>query len=289
MHCRCWTSAAVCRHWLHVLSAAVLPSARIRGPGWIRCGDIFCPPGALPLLNFSCRLSLWLHILPAVVFPSATIPGPGWIRTGDPPNGSPLSWALDNAVLTQVIAFDLPLQLLMRRNLAENILYLNRRNELATKELPRTGDQRIATNWRPKDCHELATKGLPRTHVVRALKNSSSIVSRFNRKRIFTCFYFFVYSNQTLDMGRENKFLLDLEKTMSHRNIWHSRLETHYKPFFTFCWPCISLLCSSSGGQNCIIQHLVSSHSVSGRPVHRLREDLCTGRTHRGVMMPDAV
>jgi len=34
-----------------------------------------------------------------------------------------------------------------------------------------------------------------------------------------------------------------------------------------------ALLCSSSGGQNCIIQHLVLSHSVGGRPVHRLRED----------------
>ena len=33
-------------------------------------------------------------------------------------------------------------------------------------------------------------------------------------------------------------------------------------------------MCSSSGGQNCIIQHLVSSHSLGGRPVHRLREDL---------------
>ena len=42
-----------------------------------------------------------------------------------------------------------------------------------------------------------------------------------------------------------------------------------------------ALLCSSSGGQNCITQHLVSSHSVGGRPVHRLREDslnLCTER-----------
>ena len=29
---------------------------------------------------------------------------------------------------------------------------------------------------------------------------------------------------------------------------------------------------------NCIIQHLVSSHSVGGRPMRRLREDLCTGR-----------
>jgi len=38
---------------------------------------------------------------------------------------------------------------------------------------------------------------------------------------------------------------------------------------------------SPSGGKNCIIQHLVSSHSVGGRPVHRLREgslNLCTGR-----------
>jgi len=29
-----------------------------------------------------------------------------------------------------------------------------------------------------------------------------------------------------------------------------------------------AVLCSSSGGQNCIIQHLVTSHSVGGRPVH---------------------
>ena len=34
-----------------------------------------------------------------------------------------------------------------------------------------------------------------------------------------------------------------------------------------------STTCSSSGGQNCIIQHLVSSHSVGGRPVDRLRAD----------------
>jgi len=27
-------------------------------------------------------------------------------------------------------------------------------------------------------------------------------------------------------------------------------------------------MCSPSGGQNCIIQHLVSSHSAGGRPVH---------------------
>ena len=28
---------------------------------------------------------------------------------------------------------------------------------------------------------------------------------------------------------------------------------------------------------------------VGGRPVHRLREDLCTGRPPTGVMIPDAV
>ena len=30
-------------------------------------------------------------------------------------------------------------------------------------------------------------------------------------------------------------------------------------------------MCSSSGGQNCFIQHLVSSHSVGVRPVHMLK------------------
>ena len=57
-----------------------------------------------------------------------------------------------------------------------------------------------------------------------------------------------------------------------------------------------STMCSSSG-QNCIIQHLVSSHSVGDRPVQRLIEDwynrsslkLCTGRPPTVVMIPDAV
>ena len=35
-----------------------------------------------------------------------------------------------------------------------------------------------------------------------------------------------------------------------------------------------ALLCLSSVDQNCIIQHLVSSHFVGSRPVHRLREEL---------------
>ena len=54
-----------------------------------------------------------------------------------------------------------------------------------------------------------------------------------------------------------------------------------------------STMCSSSGGINCIIQHLVSSYLVGGRPVHRLREEsslnLCTGRPPTGVKIPDAV
>ena len=55
---------------------------------------------------------------------------------------------------------------------------------------------------------------------------------------------------------------------------------------------CFEHTCSSSGGQNCTIQPLVSSHSVGGRPVHRLREDflnLSTGRPPIGVMIPEAV
>ena len=43
------------------------------------------------------------------------------------------------------------------------------------------------------------------------------------------------------------------------------------------------LLRSSSGGQNCIIQHLVSSHSVGGCLVHRLRKD-CAPDGHLQVL-----
>jgi len=43
-----------------------------------------------------------------------------------------------------------------------------------------------------------------------------------------------------------------------------------------------ALLCSSLGGQNCIMQHLVSSHSVGGRPVR-------IGRPPTGVTIPDAI
>jgi len=51
------------------------------------------------------------------------------------------------------------------------------------------------------------------------------------------------------------------------------------------------LLCLSSGGQNCITQHLVSSHSVGGRPVYRM--GVLSQPVHRtatySVMIPDAL
>jgi hypothetical protein len=46
-----------------------------------------------------------------------------------------------------------------------------------------------------------------------------------------------------------------------------------YNKFIIFLYTFRALLCSSSG-QNCIIQHLVSSHTVGGRLVQ-----LRTGRT----------
>ena len=42
-----------------------------------------------------------------------------------------------------------------------------------------------------------------------------------------------------------------------------------YNKYIILLYMFRALLCSPSGGQNCIIQHLVSSHSVGGRPVHR--------------------
>jgi len=39
---------------------------------------------------------------------------------------------------------------------------------------------------------------------------------------------------------------------------------------------CFEHMCSSSGGQNCIIQPLVSSHSVGGRPVQMLYNTILT-------------
>jgi len=62
-----------------------------------------------------------------------------------------------------------------------------------------------------------------------------------------------------------------------------------YNKFIIFLYMFPALLCSSSGGQNCIIQHLVSSHSVGGCPVHSLGEDCARDDHLQCVMIPDAV
>jgi hypothetical protein len=62
-------------------------------------------------------------------------------------------------------------------------------------------------------------------------------------------------------------------------NLLHKFL--FYNKFIIFLYMFRALLCSSSGGQIVLVQHLVSLLSVGGRPVHRLGEDspnLCTGR-----------
>jgi len=56
-------------------------------------------------------------------------------------------------------------------------------------------------------------------------------------------------------------------------NLMHKIL--FYIKFIIWLYMFRALLCSSSGGQNCVIQHLVSSCSVGGRPVH-----LCTGLSY---------
>ena len=43
-----------------------------------------------------------------------------------------------------------------------------------------------------------------------------------------------------------------------------------------------STVCSSLGGQNCVIH-------VGGRPLHRSSRNLCKGRPPTGVIIPDAV
>jgi len=54
-----------------------------------------------------------------------------------------------------------------------------------------------------------------------------------------------------------------------------------YNKFIICLYMFRALLCSSSGGQNCIIQHLVSSHTVGGRPVHWKATYRCdTPHTH---------
>ena len=50
-----------------------------------------------------------------------------------------------------------------------------------------------------------------------------------------------------------------------------------------------STMCSSSGSSKLYYTASGIITHVGGRPVRRLREDLCTGRPPIGVMIPDAV
>jgi len=65
--------------------------------------------------------------------------------------------------------------------------------------------------------------------------------------------------------------------------------------FITILYMFRAISCSFSGGQIVLIQHLVSSLSVSDRPVHRLREkcssfSTCAPDGHLlTVTIPDAV
>ena len=52
---------------------------------------------------------------------------------------------------------------------------------------------------------------------------------------------------------------------------------------------CFEHKCSSSGGHNCIIEHLVSSHSVGGCPVHSPLSTCAPDDHLQSVMIPDAV
>jgi hypothetical protein len=84
----------------------------------------------------------------------------------------------------------------------------------------------IDSNRRPRDCQDSVLFTRPRTRVVHASKNSSSIVRRFNRKRILTCIYFFVYtySNQMLGKGREKKLLWDIEEKKCNVGMYDIRI-----------------------------------------------------------------
>ena len=68
-----------------------------------------------------------------------------------------------------------------------------------------------------------------------------------------------------------------------------------YNEFIIHLYMFPAQLCSSSGGQNCITQHLSSSHSAGGRPMHGLGEDCSPAVTRasdgrlQSVMMTDAV
>jgi len=75
--------------------------------------------------------------------------------------------------------------------------------------------------------------------------------------------------------------ILDVLLTV-HLSIILATDQLMYKFLFYIPLPVSSTVVLISRRSNCIIQHLVSSHSVGGRPVR-------TGWPPTGVMIPDAV
>ena len=72
------------------------------------------------------------------------------------------------------------------------------------------------------------------------------------------------YISRTLQAtDRDHNTCTGLSKQLT--NLMHKFL--FYNKFIIFLYMFRAMFCSALGGQNCIIQHLVSSHSVGGRPV----------------------
>jgi hypothetical protein len=67
------------------------------------------------------------------------------------------------------------------------------------------------------------------------------------------------------------KYLMNTLYNLSQWPTWFTNFNKFITILYMYMFRTIS--CSSSGGQIALIQHLVSSLSVSDRPVHRLREN----------------
>jgi len=96
----------------------------------------------------------------------------------------------------------------------------------------------------------LISKQMFRTHEIR---NSVWFLSRF--------IYLLVYVSLTMHLS------IILANDQLDAQIFNTFITVLYMHMFR------AISCSSSGGQVVLIQHLVSSLSVSDRPVHRLRKN----------------
>ena len=82
----------------------------------------------------------------------------------------------------------------------------------------------------------------------------------------------------TLPLDHRSRSTVHLSKTLANDQLDAQIFNTFITILYMYMFRAIS--CSSSGGQIVLIQHLVSSLSVSDRSVHRLKKFLlnpCTG------------